>query len=552
MRRRYFLGVLLILVCLVCGIGAQAEGNGERLAYDFNDNSLRDTFETVFPQGQYKCGFDIPEGEYVALADYTSESATYGDFAYAGVSNDANSDDIIYNGCFSAGYIISVRNGEYLELRDCYAVPSEEFYSKYYMTVGEEDISSFDQYEYMLKVGDQYDILPGEYKLTAVSSGGDYTYFIYSSSYMTLDNCSTSDQVNNSGYLTVSDGEYLDIRGCTLQGGIPTITATPEPTPEPTAEPTPEPTAEPTPEPTPELTAEPTSEPMEEATDNVDVDNETVSPTENVTPEPTATNEPVVYEELKVGDKGEKVKILQRKLISKGYLTGGADGDFGGKTKAAVKEFQMANGLEITGIADDAMQQILFYVEPIDLSSMVLTVGSKGEEVKAAQQRLIELNYLSGKADDDFGNKTASAVKDYQTNAGLPATGEIDATTMNSMMSEDAPKAIVYESLNYKELSRNPANYEGIHFKFNGVIGWTTENVNDATPYTTVTMGVNTKGRYDDDVYIEYDREEGETRYLEGDKVVIYGEFIGLFSYNTVSNTTRTIPRFELEKIELR
>lgn len=270
-------------------------------------------------------------------------------------------------------------------------------------------------------------------------------------------------------------------------------------------------------------------------------------------PETATTEAPaIVYEELKKGDKGDKVRVLQNKLIAKGYLSGGVDGDFGGMTEAAVKEFQMANGLDVTGIADNAMQQILFYVEPVDLSNMVLTVGSKGEEVKSAQQRLIELNYLKGSADGAFGNMTATAVKDYQKAAGLPVTGEIDATTMNSMMSTDAPKATVYESLDYKKISRNPGDFEGIHYKFNGTIGWTTENANDTTSYTTVTMGVNTKGRYDDDVYIEYDREEGETRYLEGDKVVIYAKFIGLHSYTTINNELRTIPRFELDKIELR
>ena len=43
-----------------------------------------------------------------------------------------------------------------------------------------------------------------------------------------------------------------------------------------------------------------------------------------------------------------------------------------------------------------------------------LKKGSKGEAVKALQQRLIELGYLSGSADGDYGNMTANAVKDFQ------------------------------------------------------------------------------------------------------------------------------------------
>lgn len=43
-----------------------------------------------------------------------------------------------------------------------------------------------------------------------------------------------------------------------------------------------------------------------------------------------------------------------------------------------------------------------------------LKKGSKGEAVKALQQRLIDLGYLSGSADGDYGNMTANAVKDFQ------------------------------------------------------------------------------------------------------------------------------------------
>ncbi|MDO4740742.1 MAG: peptidoglycan-binding protein, partial [Eubacteriales bacterium] len=66
------------------------------------------------------------------------------------------------------------------------------------------------------------------------------------------------------------------------------------------------------------------------------------------------------YDELKKGDKGEKVKDLQEALISKGYLSEKADGIFGKNTQTAVKEFQKANGMKATGIADDATQQLLF------------------------------------------------------------------------------------------------------------------------------------------------------------------------------------------------
>jgi peptidoglycan hydrolase-like protein with peptidoglycan-binding domain len=71
----------------------------------------------------------------------------------------------------------------------------------------------------------------------------------------------------------------------------------------------------------------------------------------------TYTNEPVKEpepEELKVGSKGEAVKELQEDLLALGYELPkyGADGDYGSETAAAVKAFQRAHGLPVTGVAD--------------------------------------------------------------------------------------------------------------------------------------------------------------------------------------------------------
>ena len=55
--------------------------------------------------------------------------------------------------------------------------------------------------------------------------------------------------------------------------------------------------------------------------------------------------------------------------------------------------------------------------------------GSKGDEVKAIQNRLIELKYMTGTADGSYGNMTAQAVTDYQKVEGLKFTGVADSKT---------------------------------------------------------------------------------------------------------------------------
>ncbi len=55
--------------------------------------------------------------------------------------------------------------------------------------------------------------------------------------------------------------------------------------------------------------------------------------------------------------------------------------------------------------------------------------GSKGDEVKRIQQRLVDLGYLTGKVDGSFGGMTESAVKAFQKSVGLEATGVVDDVT---------------------------------------------------------------------------------------------------------------------------
>ncbi len=76
--------------------------------------------------------------------------------------------------------------------------------------------------------------------------------------------------------------------------------------------------------------------------------------------EPTASPTPVPYTTLSRGDKNNEVIALQQRLYDLGYLQDTIDGNFGSNTQTAVKLFQVAVGLEPTGIADAAMQNALY------------------------------------------------------------------------------------------------------------------------------------------------------------------------------------------------
>ncbi|MBQ6594580.1 MAG: peptidoglycan-binding protein [Clostridia bacterium] len=59
--------------------------------------------------------------------------------------------------------------------------------------------------------------------------------------------------------------------------------------------------------------------------------------------------------------------------------------------------------------------------------------GDRGDAVKEIQARLNELGYSVGKPDGDFGKKTEEAVRSFQKDNGLEATGEVDEATWNTL-----------------------------------------------------------------------------------------------------------------------
>lgn len=74
-----------------------------------------------------------------------------------------------------------------------------------------------------------------------------------------------------------------------------------------------------------------------------------------VTPPSAAAVNPTIQK----GSTGAAVVTLQQKLASLGYSVGGADGDFGAQTQAAVELFQSANGLSADGVVGPLTWSVL-------------------------------------------------------------------------------------------------------------------------------------------------------------------------------------------------
>ena len=148
---------------------------------------------------------------------------------------------------------------------------------------------------------------------------------------------------------------------------------------------------------------------------------------------------------LKLGSKSDDVRKVQQRLISLGYSCGnsGADGDFGQGTYNAVIAFQKKNSLNPDGQVGPKTREVLFSNSAIkNDTTSILKLGSKGDEVKKVQQRLIELGYSCGNsgADGDFGAGTYNAVRRFQNLNGLTVDGKVGEKTMAKLFSDTAIK----------------------------------------------------------------------------------------------------------------
>jgi hypothetical protein len=80
---------------------------------------------------------------------------------------------------------------------------------------------------------------------------------------------------------------------------------------------------------------------------------------QNTTPTNTNTTPQFGTQTLQTGSTGPEVKALQQALISLGFLSGTADGQYGPATKIAVERFQVAKKLSEDGVAGQQTLQAL-------------------------------------------------------------------------------------------------------------------------------------------------------------------------------------------------
>ena len=197
-----------------------------------------------------------------------------------------------------------------------------------------------------------------------------------------------------------------------------------------------------------------------------------LSPDATATPKPTASPTPaptfqIPSDTVRRGDEGEDAKLVQKRLIELGYLTGKADGKFGSASQAALKKFQQKHGLKADGVAGGDTFAILFSHNALSQDAIVtaaptavpvtpaptatptpapltkencITIrkGVSGDVVKRLQQRLTELGYYISSMDGVCKDDDVAAIKAFQRANGLSVDGVAGYDTQSKLYSLSA------------------------------------------------------------------------------------------------------------------
>ncbi len=175
----------------------------------------------------------------------------------------------------------------------------------------------------------------------------------------------------------------------------------------------------------------------------------TPTPTMNITEDTVVT--------ITSGSRGSMVLSLQKRLVELGYYTSRLDGVYLEDDIAAVRAFQKANGLTVDGKAGYQTQSVLYSDTAVrgDVGTTTLSTtlryGDSGDDVTTLQNRLIELGYLTGTADGQFGVATKTALVAFQKANSLVRDGVAGTNTQSVLFSNSAIKNTVATTTTLKQ-----------------------------------------------------------------------------------------------------
>jgi peptidoglycan hydrolase-like protein with peptidoglycan-binding domain len=182
------------------------------------------------------------------------------------------------------------------------------------------------------------------------------------------------------------------------------------------------------------------------------------------------------------------IRSLQQTLKDQGFYYGAVTGDKSAETAAAIRRYQIRNGLPVTGeLNDETLRSVnsssnsVAEVTKTNSKPAISQPDSGRPDVNArmsqsspvpsfnppdrppqtnpsysasfyqstpfrvnrrsiapAQYELMSRGYYRGRVDGKYGRQMAFAVRAFQSSAGLPPTGRLDAQTLSALKISDA------------------------------------------------------------------------------------------------------------------
>jgi peptidoglycan hydrolase-like protein with peptidoglycan-binding domain len=187
----------------------------------------------------------------------------------------------------------------------------------------------------------------------------------------------------------------------------------------------------------------------------------------------------------------QTIRSLQQSLKDQGFYYGTVTGNKSAETTAAIRRYQIRNGLKVTGEINEetlrsvnpSSNSVASAPQPATKPAAIqshsvrpdanarLTQSSPPQSfnqpnhpletnpsysasyyqsaplrvnrriIAGAQYQLISRGYYRGRVDGKSGSRTASAIRAFQSNAGLPPTGRLDVETVKALGASDADLA---------------------------------------------------------------------------------------------------------------
>jgi len=166
----------------------------------------------------------------------------------------------------------------------------------------------------------------------------------------------------------------------------------------------------------------------------------------------------------------------------------------------------------------------------------------------------------SGGTDNNNAKQTNGTAVSESYELAENTTKSVDKETTTEPTTSKKEYKEACKKYEYKDIARNPNDYEGKMAKFTGQVIQVQESSFLGTKTLTLRVNVTAEENefaeggylYEDTVYVTYYPSEDESRILEDDIITMYGELTGVETYDTVLGSTVTIPSMTAEYIDIK